>query len=122
MFSFVVVRGGGLVQSVMNVKEMHTRHCLLHYFHNGRSTAKTKIIVYKIEDKRTVSITTFPFWFNRFRSGDFNLTANHTSGGHRKQVTEGVQVLLKLCAQLEATQMTVASRLHALRKIEKDIK
>lgn len=68
------------------------------------------------------------FWFERFKSGDFNLQDKERPGQPKKFEDDGLQALLdenpthtqkELAIELNVSQQTISTRLHAMGKIRK---
>lgn len=104
----VVIISDDSIRSVIKLKKIRNWDCLFYYFHDGKSAAETKIIIYAVEDERAVSVATCEFRFNHrliLRTGGFNL--NDKSGFEWPQEVSNneLQALLKQNATQSIRQL-----------------
>lgn len=112
----------------MDTEKTHIRHCILHYFRAGKTSAETHRVICAIEGEHVVSETTCREWFRRFKTGDFDLNDKPRSGRPLETDEEELQALLhenpaqstrELAAQLGVSQTAVVRHLKALGKVQK---
>lgn len=83
----------------MNAKKIHVRHCMLHYFHRGKTAAEATRIIYEnylwiTYDDNVAAEKTCRDWFAWFKSGDFDVSDRLRSGQPEKFKDKKLQVLV----------------------------
>lgn len=107
----------------------HLRHALLFCFNQQKTAAESYRLLAEVYGESAPSQSSCAFWFERFRSGDFDVSDKERSGQPKKFEDSELQALLdenstqtleELSAALQVDKSTVSRRLHAMGKILKE--
>ncbi|KMQ88586.1 mariner mos1 transposase [Lasius niger] len=113
----------------MEIDKMHIRHCMLHYFHWRKTAAEATRIICETYGEGVLAENSCRNWFQRFKSGDFNMNDKPRSGRPQEVQDDDLELLLTedpslsavdLAKVLNVNQSTVNRRLHAMGKIQKE--
>ena len=109
-------------------KKQHLREVLLHYYLLKKSAAETCRLLVDVYGDHAPSEPTCRYWFQRFKSGDFDVNDKERDGAPKKFQNEELEELLdidpcqtleELSAALDVDRSTVGKRLHALGMVQK---
>lgn len=107
----------------------HLREALLFVFHLKKNATAAHQMIVEAYGNDAVSIRTCQEWFQRFKSGDFNVNDKEHGKPPKNFEDEELQALLdedatqtqeQLAISLNVTQKTLSVRLHAMGKIQKE--
>lgn len=107
----------------------HLRHVLLFLFSQKKKAADSHRILVETYGELALSKKTCELWFQRFRSGDFDVKDKERPGQPKKFEDAEVQALLdeddtqtqqQLAETLQVAQHTISDRLRAMGKIRKE--
>lgn len=110
-------------------EKRHLREALLFLFHLNKKATDAHQMLAQAYGDAAPSIRTCQEWFQRFKSGDFDVKDKDRSGQPKKFEDEELQALLdedsaqtqeQLAESLGVTRQAVSLRLHALGKIQKE--
>lgn len=113
----------------MERDKLFFRHVLLHYFDLKKTAAAAHKLLVEAYGNCAPSERTCQEWFQRFKSGDYDVNDKQRSGQPKKFEDTELQALLdensaqtlqELSAALNVTPMAVSKRLHAMGKIQKE--
>lgn len=113
----------------MDRPKVHFRHSLLLLFDLKKSAAEAHQTLFEAYGDKAPSYPNCRFWFQRFKSGDFDVEDKDRSGQPNKFEDEELQALLdldstqtqkQLAQHLGVTSMAISKRLHAMGKIHKE--
>lgn len=109
-------------------RDKHFFRCLfLHYFDLSKTAAQTHRILLDTYSERAPSEQTVRDWFQRFKTGDFDLKDKERSGGPRKFDDTELKALLdenpactlkELAEVLDVEKSTIGKRLQAMGMIQ----
>lgn len=109
--------------------KVHIRHCMLFLFHQQKTAAEATRIICETYGQETITDSGCRKWFQRFKSGDFDLNDKERSGRPREMDSDDLEAMLKedscqssveLAKRLNVDHSTVIRRLHELGKIQKE--
>lgn len=112
-------------------KKQHLREVLLYHFFLKKSAAEAHRLLVECYGEHAPSVRQCLEWFQRFKSGDFDVRDKERPGQKRKFKDEELEKLLdedpcrtqgELATALNVSQQTVSSRLKALGMIQTDEK
>lgn len=113
----------------MERSKLHFRHSLLLLFDLKKSAAEAHQTLVQAYGDRAPSYPNCRFWFQRFKSGNFDVNDKERPGQPKKFEDNDLQALLdensaqtlkELADELDVTEMAVSKRLHAMGKIQKE--
>ncbi|CAK9816502.1 Mariner Mos1 transposase [Anthophora quadrimaculata] len=111
----------------MAFQKEHIRHCIFFAFELKKNAAEATKIIYSALGENAATNKTCKKWFQRFRSGNFDLN-DADSGTPKKVEDEELEQLLnedpcltqqELAEELGVTQQAISVRLKKLRRIQK---
>lgn len=110
-------------------EKRHLREALLFIFHLKKKATEAHQMLVDAYGNDAPSLRTCQEWFQRFKSGDFDIEDKDRSGQPKRFEDEELQALLdeddaqtqeQLAASLNVTRQAVSLRLHAIGKIQKE--
>lgn len=113
----------------MERSKLHFRHSLLLLFDLKKSAAEAHKTLLEAYGDAAPSYPNCRFWFQRFKSGNFDVNDKERPGGPKKfkdnelqDLLDGnpAQTLKELSDSLAVDESTVSRRLHAMGKIQKE--
>lgn len=109
-------------------KKCHIRHCILFAFQLKKNASEATEMICSALGESAITYKTCKKWYQRFRSGDFDLSDRERSGQPRKFEDEELEQLLcensaqtqhELAMQLGVSQKAISHRLNKERLIKK---
>jgi histone-lysine N-methyltransferase SETMAR len=113
---------------MMASEKQHFRHCIIFVFQLKKSGAKAANMICSALGEDAVMHKTCKKWYQRFRSGDFELSNRERTGQPKKFDDDELEQLLsensaqsqqELTLQLGVTQQSISFHLHQLGKVQK---
>lgn len=110
-------------------EKRHLREALLFLFHFKKKAIDAHQMLAEAYGDSAPSIRTCQEWFQRFKSGDFDVNDKDRPGQPKRLHDDEIQALLdmddsqtqkQLAASLNVTQQAVSLHLHAMGKIQKE--
>lgn len=110
-------------------KKEYLRQVLLHYFFAKKNAAETHRLLVKIYGEQALSERSCREWFQRFKSGDYNVNDKKRTGAKKKFEDTDLltliaqhpsQTLKELAEILNVSLSTVSIRLHTIGLIQKN--
>lgn len=108
--------------------KLHLREVILHYFLAKKSCTEIHRILEESYGEHSPSKTSCTEWFQRFRSGDFNVVDKQREGAPKSFTDQELMDLLEedprltleeLGESLQVDRSTVGKRLHAIGMVQK---
>lgn len=111
----------------MEPDKAHIRHCISFCYNLKKNASETQRFICEAYDDGIISIHTCQEWFQRFRSGNFDLSDKERSGRSKNMSNDELQALLDQDSAQSVRELaalgvhfTVSERLHTMGKIQKD--
>lgn len=118
-----------LPESIPSPEKLFLRIVLLHYFNMKKNASESYLCLEGVYGSHVISERTCQKWFNRFKSGNFNLEDRERFAPAKKLEDEDLQALLcknsavtqkELGIALGVTQQTISQSLKAMGMIRKE--
>lgn len=90
----------------MEKNKMHLRHCILYEYQLGRKVPEACRNLQQIFGEDAITERTCRKWFNRFKTGDFDICDKQRSGRRSIVDDEKLKALVQQDPSLTAAQMT----------------
>ena len=106
----------------MLFEKQHLRHCLLFAFQLKKSAAEAQEMICSALGEGVISYTCKK-WFQRFKSGNFDLNDRKCPGQPKKVNNEELEQLLEFLLhrnKARVTRQAISKRLHKLERIQKE--
>jgi len=113
----------------MAITKEHIRFSIHFVFHLKKNVAEATAMICAAYGENAISHITCRRWYKKFRQGDFNLEDEPRIGRPQKIEMNELQILLdinsaqtekELAEQLGITQQAISTRLHTMRKVQKE--